>query len=60
MIDVGWEEPEGHNDPPEGEVDADLCGWTYDHTLELHGQRDGIRTYICRECGAEIIEEDEL
>lgn len=34
----------------------DVCGFTYDHTLELLGERDGCRSYVCRECGTEIHE----
>lgn len=38
--------------------DGDVCGFTYDHDLRLIGERDGWFTYECRECGAEIFEED--
>lgn len=37
----------------------DVCGETYDHTLSLVSERDGCRTYECRECGAELFEDDE-
>lgn len=37
----------------------EVCGETWDHTLELVDERDGIRQYLCCECGAEIIEDDE-
>lgn len=37
--------------------DGDVCGETYDHRLDLIAERDGWRTYSCRECGAEIIDE---
>lgn len=37
----------------------DVCGYTYDHDLQLVDDRDGIRVSVCRECGAEIIEEEE-
>ena len=39
--------------------DEDICGETYDHDLRLVDERDGIATYECRRCGAEVIEEDE-
>lgn len=35
------------------------CGFSWDHTLELLSEGAGGRTYVCRECGAEIIEEDD-
>lgn len=40
------------------EVD-DVCGETIDHDAVLRDDRDGIKVYDCRRCGAEIIEEDE-
>ena len=39
--------------------DEEVCGESYDHRLELLDERDGMRTYECRECGAEIWEEDD-
>lgn len=56
MSDWCKERPLG--DPPEDD-DEDICGWSYDHTLDLTGQSDGVSVYVCRECGCEIIEEDE-
>jgi rubrerythrin len=48
------------NDRERDVTDAeDICGETYDHTLNLLSEADGMRVYECRECGAEIIEEDE-
>ena len=35
--------------------EEDVCGETYDHDLRLIEDRDGMRTYECRECGAEIV-----
>jgi DNA-directed RNA polymerase subunit RPC12/RpoP len=37
--------------------DMDVCGETYDHRLDLIAESDGWRTYVCRECGAEILED---
>lgn len=50
--------------PIRGEQDVttdteDICGETYDHDLNLMSERDSMRVYECRKCGAEIIEEDE-
>jgi predicted SprT family Zn-dependent metalloprotease len=42
-----------------GGEDVDVCGETYDHKLRLIDKQDGVSTYECRECGAEIFEEDE-
>ncbi len=39
--------------------DEDICGYTFDHDLELRSEQDGVRIYECRRCGAEIIEDDE-
>jgi predicted RNA-binding Zn-ribbon protein involved in translation (DUF1610 family) len=36
-----------------------VCGETYDHDLRLIDKRDGTATYECRECGAEVIDDDE-
>lgn len=36
-----------------------ICGESYDHTLSLIDERDGSRTYECRSCGAEIVEDDD-
>ncbi|MGI6797685.1 hypothetical protein [Gordonia sihwensis] len=33
------------------------CGYEWDHSLEELDSRDGCVTWVCRECGAEIIEE---
>lgn len=57
MSDFRKERPLGEPGPDED--DEDICGWSYDHSLDLTGERDGVRVYVCRECGAEIIEEDE-
>lgn len=39
---------------------AEVCGETFDHDLLVVGVRDGIRTYECRRCGAEVFtDEDE-
>ena len=35
------------------------CGESYDHDLTLVGESDGLRTYECLNCGAEIWEEEE-
>jgi hypothetical protein len=35
-----------------------VCGFGYDHDFRLIDERDGCRSYECRECGAEILEED--
>ena len=48
----------GYSDPVEDD-EAEICGESYDHDLRFIDERDGIRTYECRGCGAEIIEEDE-
>lgn len=32
------------------------CGFSWDHTLDVISVRDGYTTYVCRECGAEIID----
>ena len=42
------------------ELDDDICGETFDHDCRLVGERDGVRNYECRRCGAEIIEDDVL
>ncbi len=36
-----------------------VCGESYDHDLRLIDERDGWRTSECRECGAEIIEDED-
>jgi hypothetical protein len=41
------------------EDDADICGWTYDHNLDYGDWVDGVRVSVCRECGAEIFEEEQ-
>lgn len=41
------------------EDDDDVCGETIDHDLREMGSADGITTYECRRCGAEIIEDKE-
>ncbi len=35
-----------------------VCGESYDHNLELFDERDGVSSYVCRECGAEIISDE--
>lgn len=37
--------------------DAEGCGFSWDHTLRLINEADGIKSYECTECGAEIVEE---
>lgn len=39
--------------------DREICGESYDHDLELIDERAGCRSYECRTCGAEIIEDDD-
>jgi hypothetical protein len=34
------------------------CGFSWDHSLDEGESADGITVYICRECGAEIIEDE--
>jgi hypothetical protein len=34
------------------------CGYSYDHDLKLIGSADGITTYECRECGAEVVDDE--
>lgn len=38
-------------------VDEMACGESYDHNLEVVDERDGWVTYMCSECGAEVIED---
>lgn len=38
----------------------DGCGYSYEHTLRFVGERDGISTWLCQECDAEIIEGEEV
>lgn len=41
------------------DINADVengCGYSYDHDLRLIDTRDGISSYECRECGAEIVD----
>ncbi|MBM4713622.1 hypothetical protein GS551_05315 [Rhodococcus hoagii] len=36
------------------------CGYEYDHTLDEVGrENDGTAVYVCRECGAEIWDEED-
>jgi predicted RNA-binding Zn-ribbon protein involved in translation (DUF1610 family) len=35
-----------------------VCGESYEHDLMEIDARDGLTTYECRECGAEIITDD--
>lgn len=35
------------------------CGYSYDHDLKLIDTRAGISTYECRECCAEVVDDDE-
>lgn len=39
--------------------DEDVCGESFDHELELVGESGGMRTFECRNCGAELWEEDD-
>jgi hypothetical protein len=39
--------------------DEEICGEAYDHQLRVIGSRDGLTTYECLRCGAEIVDEDE-
>lgn len=38
--------------------DRDGCGYSYEHYLIEIDTRDGLTTFECRRCGAEIIAED--
>ncbi len=33
------------------------CGWEWDHNIEEGDVKDGIRISLCRDCGAEFIED---
>lgn len=37
-------------------TDDSVCGESYDHDLRLIGEGDGMSTYECLNCGAEIWE----
>lgn len=39
--------------------DEFVCGESFDHDLDEGDTRDGLTTYNCRSCGAEIWEEEE-
>jgi predicted RNA-binding Zn-ribbon protein involved in translation (DUF1610 family) len=39
--------------------DAPVCGESYDHDLREIDSRDGITSYECRTCGAEIVDDNE-
>lgn len=38
--------------------DEQGCGYSWDHDLDEGETVDGITVYICRECGAEIIDDE--
>lgn len=40
--------------------DDEVCGETVEHQAELKDERDGVQVYLCRRCGAEIIEETDV
>lgn len=48
---------ESPNLDPKPDEDDDVCGFTYDHELDLLSEGSDGRTYICRTCGAEIFED---
>lgn len=63
MSDGTAPEPE-HEGGFEGTADEvestePVCGISYDHKLKLVGERDGITSYTCGECDAEVVEESE-
>lgn len=37
----------------------EICGETIDHDERLIDNRDGVRQYECKRCGAEFFEDDE-
>lgn len=39
--------------------DEMVCGESYEHDLSLIDSRDGITSYECRNCGAEVFAEDD-
>jgi len=39
-------------------ADESVCGETYDHDLVTDGPIDGLTVFQCRNCGAEILEEE--
>lgn len=38
---------------------TEVCGETYDHDLMLIGSADGISSYECRTCGAEVVDDED-
>lgn len=45
--------------PPGDDEDEMVCGESYEHDLSLLDSRDGISSYECRNCGAEVFSEDD-
>jgi len=58
FYDVEFTSGPGIDEPPVGTPGWDEgCGISYDHTLRLIGEKDGIQTFECEECGAEVVED---